>query len=484
MAFIDTSARIKSDVRDQLIPEIAARTSEAIAPVEAAVTTAVARMTAAIVSDRPRYIRRAQLLSADTDAAGRVTDATLTTGATYSRSLAVQVGNGLNYGPRGLSLGTVEGVLPLGAASYDTRRPVYVKRRQLLSGDVSPSGRVIEARYADGGALTITGTVELPRRPLYARRQYASAVEIDRRGRIVAATLANGRAFPAFAGSDQIVVLGDSLAAGFTAAIGLATNRPVIGMGIGSQQPPQIVNRVIGVTMRAADRRIVAGANVVTHLNGIAIAGASKAAPQMFLSRIGSTGVRYTSVGRWGGVRGTVTVVPSTTGGYDAYSFVPDADQMLPVAVPDDTPFVPDHPKSATHVVSLGRNGSWTDGVAKAQMDRLTRFLGHDRILWLAVPNGDIAGERAGEAQYAEIAALNATFFADRAGYEYLDVPRFLKGQGLALAGLTPNAQDETDAARDVVPTQLRGDTLHYNATGSRIAAQHLIAPHIAQRKW
>lgn len=69
--------------------------------------------------------------------------------------------------------------------------------------------------------------------------------------------------------------------------------------------------------------------------------------------------------------------------------------------------------------------------------------------------------------------ALN-TIAAMRYGARFRQPFRWLVDNGLALAGLTPTGQDIIDLANDVLPTSLRSDTAHPNATGYGLIGQYV----------
>lgn len=107
---------------------------------------------------------------------------------------------------------------------------------------------------------------------------------------------------------------------------------------------------------------------------------------------------------------------------------------------------------------------------AKQHIADMVAGLGHGNFLVLGVTNQDVAGERLGEADLAIINQLNADL-ATAYGSKFLDVRRELIDNGLAIAGITPTAQDNTDIANDVIPTSLRSDVLHLNTAGYGVVA-------------
>lgn len=80
------------------------------------------------------------------------------------------------------------------------------------------------------------------------------------------------------------------------------------------------------------------------------------------------------------------------------------------------------------------------------------------------------------------LAAQNAAL-RQRYGRRFIDTQRYLITYGLADAGIAPTTQDTADIAAGDVPSSLRGDSLHLNATGSGLVAD-LVKARLAEFGW
>lgn len=69
------------------------------------------------------------------------------------------------------------------------------------------------------------------------------------------------------------------------------------------------------------------------------------------------------------------------------------------------------------------------------------------------------------------------------AGANYFDIRQWLITNGLAAAGVTPTAQDNTDIANGVVPSSLRIDNVHPNANGN-VAIAKALTDTIKSKGW
>lgn len=82
-----------------------------------------------------------------------------------------------------------------------------------------------------------------------------------------------------------------------------------------------------------------------------------------------------------------------------------------------------------------------------------------------------------GTPEHTAIVNLNAQM-ATRFGPAFLDIRAYLISNGLAAAGITATAQDNTDIANDIHPTSLRaaGDNLHLNVAGYTVVGNKVWA--------
>ena len=282
-----------------------------------------------------------------------------------------------------------------------------------------------------------------------------------------------------------IVVLSDSLGVPMIEPLAARTGRPVAGFAIGGQTSGQIANRALGVTLSLKDARLVAGANVVTMINRIAIGDAPNGnISHRILSGAGDT---YSLRGVAGGVTGTLT--RTTPAGVETYTFVPDDGAGLPRAFPNDTPFAPEIPAGPI-VYLAGRNnfflftGHPEYGIDAVLADARRVIAAFPRVLVLAVSNGDLGVNEYGPdgGLYLQIAAINDGL-ARVAGNRFLDHVRIAKDRGLALAGIASDARSDEDRRHDVIPYQLRSDQLHGNAAGGDVFAQ-IVSAKLAELGW
>jgi len=101
---------------------------------------------------------------------------------------------------------------------------------------------------------------------------------------------------------------------------------------------------------------------------------------------------------------------------------------------------------------------------------------------WLVLSEHNSATEPSGSGNFANVTSYNQRARA-LAGRRFVDTRQYLIDYGLADAGITPTTQDQTDIANGVVPTSLRSDNLHLNASGSAVVAQ-LIRRRLIELEW
>lgn len=121
----------------------------------------------------------------------------------------------------------------------------------------------------------------------------------------------------------------------------------------------------------------------------------------------------------------------------------------------------------------VGRNDR-SSGISptttKANIAAMVASLGHTRYLVLGILTADT--ETTGTASHTEITALN-TDLAAIYGAQFFDIRGYLISSGLAAAGITPTAGDNTDIAGNTVPRSLRVDGIHLTtAAYALVAAQ------------
>lgn len=112
-------------------------------------------------------------------------------------------------------------------------------------------------------------------------------------------------------------------------------------------------------------------------------------------------------------------------------------------------------------VIWVGTNGSTVDGVSDSVDARITiidsmiAHLHNKRYVILGLSTGSESSRAAEDLKLLQ--KYGANFFPTR---------KLLVQNGLALVGITPTSQDNTDIASGVVPTSLRSDGTHLNASG------------------
>lgn len=108
----------------------------------------------------------------------------------------------------------------------------------------------------------------------------------------------------------------------------------------------------------------------------------------------------------------------------------------------------------------VGTNGSYdaTDEFIKYVSDAI-RFSGSKNFLVVGLTYIDANNSLAKREEEEE--AMQTAF-----GLNYVNLRQYFVSHGLEDAGITPTAQDLTDISEGKVPTSLRYDNIHYNATG------------------
>ncbi len=113
-------------------------------------------------------------------------------------------------------------------------------------------------------------------------------------------------------------------------------------------------------------------------------------------------------------------------------------------------------------VIFVGQNGAYIGdehGTSElvAIIDSMVHHVEHDRIVVIGLTTGTATSRASLENECIK-----------RYGNKYLNSRKALVENGLAIAGITPTAQDETDIAAGTVPASLRSDDVHLNLHGYR----------------
>lgn len=406
-----------------------------------------------------------------------------------------------------IGLGTEPGQLPLdGGQVIDTSAPRWFQGRKVVHAVASTDEATGLVLCEDGSAALGDGDVQEARtETLYFEGDPVEKAEADRNGRTWQVRLADGRTrinldardlapFLPESVAPRIWCFGDSLTVGAggggvtwpTVLAGL-TGLEVIVDAIGSTTSKQITMRAGAALPRVtvSGDQIVSGANTITVIDGVTLAGMAADNDQPFPLSGANDNTTRTVTAVLQGVTGTLRRTssggpPSTS---ETYTFTPVAGSILPVTCPPQSPLriIKDIRAGDIVVVWQGRNDNTEPDQIKEnnrRMVALARSVGA-HVMVLTVINGNYALERKGGARYqtfVDLAADTMTEFP----VETLDIRRLLISQGLSRAGITPTAQDLIDIADDIVPESLRSDNIHGNASFYTIVAEaiheHLIA--------
>ena len=112
--------------------------------------------------------------------------------------------------------------------------------------------------------------------------------------------------------------------------------------------------------------------------------------------------------------------------------------------------------------IFVGQNGASIPGQTSLEsritiIDSMIKHIGHSHYVILGLSTGT------DESRSEEDATLLAKY-----GSKFFPTRRMLVANGLTLAGITPTATDSADVAVGRVPTSLRSDGIHLNASGYR----------------
>lgn len=475
-------------------------------------------------SNKAFYFGGKRVRRSISDAQLRTALAVADDGVVFIPRLAMRrvIANGLTFqlgadGFYNLSLGTVEGELPLGSSGVIASTAAFYLQGQLVrrawtdgAGRVGlamlddgtvviPKAKVTEAspieRVLDAPGYVFETQVTAGRRQLFRQsKATGQRVQVTSLGNNQAPTLSDDKskllytsdreggsmAFyqPLAGGAEHPVMprykllgIGDSLQFA-TGAANPATDAPVAllaaeyGLDFLNIARPGATAEGIAAFFGAVDplvtisgNQIVSGANTITAID------------IPFLSSNGSSGTA-TQKRRIGGVLGTMT----KTGGSSptwagSYTFTPDAGQSLPVAVPAGVAVTLDATgyDELIPTIRIGRNtisgGAFDTAWSDDAMLRTEQIVTHlkplaKRFLILPVLNGNYTSEYSGASGYVGIMAHNARLLAEYGSLYVDDRAPLVAAYNPALSG------DVTDHGRDVPPTSLRDDNIHPNTAG------------------
>lgn len=290
--------------------------------------------------------------------------------------------------------------------------------------------------------------------------------------------LAGGAEHPVISLATKFVCIGDSLTqGGYPTLLAALLGAPALNFGLGGQRSTQIAMRMgaVATLLTVAGNQIIAGANSVTAINGVAVGPghATGQSPDYRLLTTASSNAAFNLKGTMAGVYGTLTGSgsggpPSTT---VTYTFTPDADPGT-VACPAGTRFYPDIGDLDDYVwtIWVGRNNYSETARIKADIADVVAFLKPlvKRFIVMGVINGNYPAEYTGQPGWTTITTLNADLAALYPD-NFLDIRAILVAQG-APGGAYPDA---TNYSRDVPPAAIRADDIHLTyPVGNAIVAQ------------
>lgn len=130
-----------------------------------------------------------------------------------------------------------------------------------------------------------------------------------------------------------------------------------------------------------------------------------------------------------------------------------------PTNVPILGMFVGAKYEASVVVVFVGQNGSWFKNTNNLEnrmaiIDSMIAHIQHKKYVVIGLTSGTTARETEEET------------LTKKYGAKYIPSRALLVEQGLTIAGITPTAQDTADIGNGIVPTSLRSDDIHLNASG------------------
>lgn len=126
----------------------------------------------------------------------------------------------------------------------------------------------------------------------------------------------------------------------------------------------------------------------------------------------------------------------------------------------------------AIAIIWVGTNNTASTGdEILAVQEQMVSKLNHDRFLIVGLTS---------KAYHPEIAAKNAVM-QKRWGRHFVDLRKYLLDYGLADAGITASAQDTQDIADGEIPSSLRADSVHFNASGYIVIGNYLYTRLLAE---
>ena len=264
--------------------------------------------------------------------------------------------------------------------------------------------------------------------------------------------------------TQQVVAWGDSETAGagtvtpYTNTVSSILGYTVVNKGIGGQTSLQIAVREGSVPTSVT----VSGAQIPA-TGSVVVAFTTGYEP-------------ITSQGPYDGITGTISGVHGVvTYSNGTYTFTP-TNATTTVSVSGVVPFTVDASDEYLNdiqVIWSGENDYQTS-VTQVESDiaaMVSHIGSNPNYLILSVLNGSACPSGAG--CYTSLLTLNNYLATTYPGH-YFDIREYLIQHGLSDAGITPSVQDLTDIGNDVVPTDLRSDSIHFDGAGYQVVGQQV----------
>jgi len=255
----------------------------------------------------------------------------------------------------------------------------------------------------------------------------------------------------------------------------VANGKPgtVRNLGVGGEQSPEIAARVAGGTMLAMPE---GGTWPASGSVNIVVTNDDKVVTTSFILQ-GSAGLNPCTIA------GAVWTVTYNTGTSKYVATRVGTGAAIPATRPSAIISAASRDRASdVFVLWAGRNNATATARVLSDVATMVRHqrAALSRALVLGVLNG--ANEGTGTGVYNAIVNLNATE-KQLYGTRFLDVRRYLIDYGLTDAGITPTTQDQADLTADLVPTSLRSDGIHLNATGYTLVGK-LVYGRLAELGW
>lgn len=173
----------------------------------------------------------------------------------------------------------------------------------------------------------------------------------------------------------------------------------------------------------------------------------------------------YYNVSMWGDSLTSLqnTILPTTLTGHAVYVYGNSGDSSTQIKV---RMLAATNNLDHVTIIWAGRNNHDDVATVKADIAAMVAALGaNTNYLILSVINGEYADEYVGGESHTNIVAIN-TYLEATYPNNFYDIREYLVSQ---FDAGTP--QDVTDHGHDIVPSTLRSDGIHLNATGSQLVA-------------